>query len=578
MSLNIKKDKNLPDILEKSKMQKTGKNEHLEIIKFQSNCKNVEAEEAEDDYLKNNHLKQNYMQTIKQDNFKKNDEKSNIRGEKEIIIIREETNDSLLKENLVKKNFKIPELREKNSDEINDNKKIQAINEQNIKFNKSINTLKNSSDIKEITEKLIPQSIYNMKYEKKSIKNDDNQNQSIKKDRNLLDFIKKSSSNYVIVNKISFYIPKKKIIRITKKVEGFYIKGIEENLEEDKLFYLSKIHPKGIENIGGTCYMNSTLQCFFHIKELTDYFLKNKKKIQQKNGLISTGLLDLIEGLSKNTNEPYTPIKFKTNLIKEDFSFQGSEGKDSGDLTLLILNKCHEELIDDYSDLQDMSLDQRKESALFLDIYLKSQIESSIIQELFSFYKRIKNICFGCGAIFYSLSLDNILVFSLEQVFRMNGLDITIRKDKRRVSIENCLSSFSFNNSFEKKEFVCKYCKKNSFLFSVKSFATLPKYLIMIMKRGKNEKFECQVDFEENIDLKDSYINVEGAPKDEKTKYTLAGGTILYGKGGYGHTVAFCRHFDDKYYIFNDSSFRKTCFNEIKDKKIYLLFYKKNQD
>ena len=47
--------------------------------------------------------------------------------------------------------------------------------------------------------------------------------------------------------------------------------------------------------------------------------------------------------------------------------------------------------------------------------------------------------------------------------------------------------------------------KKKVNIFSVKSFATLPKYLIMLMKRGKNEIFECQVDFEENIDLKESY-------------------------------------------------------------------------
>ena len=51
--------------------------------------------------------------------------------------------------------------------------------------------------------------------------------------------------------------------------------------------------------------------------------------------------------------------------------------------------------------------------------------------------------------------------------------------------IENCLSCFSFDGSFEERKFNCQYCKKNSYLFSVNSFATLPKYLIMLMKRGK---------------------------------------------------------------------------------------------
>ena len=85
-----------------------------------------------------------------------------------------------------------------------------------------------------------------------------------------------------------------------------------------------------------------------------------------------------------------------------------------------------------------------------------------------------------------------------------------------------------------------------------------------------------RVDFEESIDLNDSYIKVEGAPKDNNTKYTLIGGTILYGSRGSGHTVAFCKHFDGQYYLFNDSNYRKISLNEIKEQKIYLLFYNKN--
>ena len=126
-----------------------------------------------------------------------------------------------------------------------------------------------------------------------------------------------------------------------------------------------------------------------------------------------------------------------------------------------------------------------------------------------------------------------------------------------------------------KKRNLITNIEKNSYLLSVKSFATLPKYLIMIIKRGEKEKFESLFDFEEYIDLNDSYINVEGLPKDKNTKYTLLGGTIHYGKGGFGHIVAFCRHFDGQYYIFNNSNFRKVYLNELKQQKIYLLFYQK---
>ena len=95
------------------------------------------------------------------------------------------------------------------------------------------------------------------------------------------------------------------------------------------------------------------------------------------------------------------------------------------------------------------------------------------------------------------------------------------------------------------------------------------------MSRGEKEKFECDVDFEEEIDLIDLYTNIEGIDIESSTKYSLISGTILYGSHGHGHTVAFCKHFNGEYYIFNDSSVRKTNFKEIKNSKIYLLFYKK---
>lgn len=382
-----------------------------------------------------------------------------------------------------------------------------------------------------------------------------------------------------IYSKTSFqlFFPKKKVINIIEKNKNFQILKDDDKFEENDLTYLTKIEPKGLRNLGGCCYMNSTLQCFYHIKEFTDYFLKNKKFILKKKGLISIGLLDLIEGLSKKDSYSYyIPQKFKDNLIKEDISFMGCEGKDSGDLVSIILSSCHKELAKE-SELPDLSLDQRKESQLFLDLFYKNSQTPSIINELFVFYVRIESICFECGTKYYDISFDDKMMFSLQQVFRLNKYDLTTSEFKRVVTLEDCLSCFSFDGSFDRKKYLCQYCDKNACIFSKKSFATLPKYLIMLIKRGKNEIFECQVDFEEHIDLKDSYINVVGVPMEKNTKYSLLGGTILYGSKGRGHTVAFCKHFDGKYYIFNDSSYERTSFEKIKRNKIYLLFYKKDE-
>lgn len=240
----------------------------------------------------------------------------------------------------------------------------------------------------------------------------------------------------------------------------------------------------------------------------------------------------------------------------------------------IILSSCHKELAKE-SELPDLSLDQRKEDILFLDLFYKNSQTPSIINELFIFYVRIESICFECGTKYYDISFDDKIMFSLQQVFRVNKYDLTTSEHKRLVTLEDCLSCFSFDGSFDKNKYLCQYCHKNACIFIKKSFATLPKYLIMLMNRGKNEIFECQVNFEEHIDLKDSYFNVVGVPVDKNTKYSLLGGSILYGSKERGHIVAFCKHFDGQYYIFNDSSYKRTNFEKIKRNKIYLLFYKK---
>jgi ubiquitin C-terminal hydrolase len=145
---------------------------------------------------------------------------------------------------------------------------------------------------------------------------------------------------------------------------------------------------------------------------------------------------------------------------------------------------------------------------------------------------------------------------------------------EKRVSIDQCLTHYALDGALM-DNITCKYCKKNSSIFTTRSFITLPKIIIMIMSRGEGEKFECDVDFEEELDLADLYTGLKGIDRENNTKYTLLAGTILYGSGGWGHTVAFAKHFDGKYYIFNDSSTRRTTLDEIKKSKIYLLFYQK---
>ena len=549
-------------------------NSHKNVEEIKTNQINLTEANKEKINKKEDKMKSNKINL-------KDENKDNINKiEKEIII--GETIDIIEKNNEANN-----ETNEEKNNETNKEKNNETNKEKNNETNEEKIKEKNDEKIEEINElaKNAKAQTELNSIENEQVKEELSKEKINKKDESIipqtdmpLDEIS-AKPEKKLFKETSFSInilSKKKIINEIEQSISFSIIEIDYG---DDLSYFSEIRPKGLENLGGCCYMNSTLQCLYHIKEFTNYIFKNRKTIQKNNGLISTGLLDTFEGLSKqdSNNNYYSPKKFLNNLIETDDSFKGSKGNDSGDLLSTILTACQEELGQD-SDPQDMSLDQKQENLIFSDLFHKNIEVPSIIYELFSYYIRIKNICFECGAIYYSINLDYMIIFNLEQVFRMNSNDLTTSSYNRVVSIENCLSTFSFNkSSFCLKGMLCKYCNKVSNKFSVKSFATLPKYLMMVMYRGKDEKFECKIDFKEYLDLKESYYNVKGVPIEKSTKYSLFCGTILYGSKGYGHTVAFCKHFDNKYYIFNDTNTRETEFIEIQKQKIYLLIYKKNE-
>jgi ubiquitin C-terminal hydrolase len=317
---------------------------------------------------------------------------------------------------------------------------------------------------------------------------------------------------------------------------------------------------------------------------LTYYFLDNIKEIKRKNGVLSKGYLDLVEGLSNLGRETYySPQKFKNSLLEIDDSFRGSEGKDSGDLIELILYNIQQELGGE-SDFPDMSIDQREERLIYLDLYYKNSKVKSIISDLFHFEIKSTSKCLKCGIPFYNISTEYSLLFSLEGVYNFynknkkndnnNNIFLSFNNHEKRVSVEECLTHYTLDGAIMENT-TCKYCKKNTSILTIRSFLTLPKIIIMIMSRGEREKFVCDVDFEEELDLVDLYTGLKGIDRENNTKYTLLAGTILYGSGGWGHTVAFAKHFDGEYYIFNDSSTRRTTLDEIKKSKIYLLFYQK---
>ena len=401
-------------------------------------------------------------------------------------------------------------------------------------------------------------------------------------DNNIKDiFLKNGNQLYISTKIIKDEILKKYGIKIdlnNKKNDS------NINIIEDKnLFYnLVNSTPVGLYNYSGVCYMNAALQCFYHCKPLTKFFLVDlEESKKEKLGPFAKGYYKLIKGLSSgNSNAAH---EFEIAMKDVDSIFIGTEGKDSQDVVKLLLSELDEEFLekDDLNNNLNNKINRYDLNSVYTNYLLKNK-EKTIIRDIFQF--NIKSVKFCKNACIYkkdyfNIDSDFLMVFNLRKVYEdTHKSNYTSLPE---LSLEDCLTHF------KKAEIInCAHCKTNT-LQIINSICSLPKIFVFILSRGYKNEFKCKINFKENLDMNNYYEPIDINKKDKNTKYKLICATFAYDwvKKGTGHTVAFCKSYKKnkfspimpEYYLFNDSRAFPTTIKEIEGKIPYLLFYEKQE-
>ena len=341
----------------------------------------------------------------------------------------------------------------------------------------------------------------------------------------------------------------------------------------------------GLNNIGATCYMNSTLQCLSNTNKLTEFFLTKYKK--GPNRIMTNVYYKLLLNLwdIKNNNKSYSPYEFKEVLSKENPLFAGIAANDSKDLINFLIERFHQELneskinnnIEKYDNVNEQ--DQTNEQ-LMLNLFINEFKEKFIspISDLFYGMMETKSQCQGCQIIKYNFQIYSFLEFPLQQVNQFcfnNGKRALFNNDGTNPDID-LYECFDYYQKIDlmngENQMYCNFCNKLcDSLYTTKIYSS-PLILIINLNRGKGAVYECKVNFPDQLILYNYVIF-----KDGYTAYQLYAVICHLGPSSMsGHFVAYCRNrIDNKWYLYNDGMV-SLCSKQrqYQDGMPYILFYK----
>ena len=556
---------------------------HLEPIEKNKNKKkkdNIEENNDEIDYkrseiikLKDNRNLNKNEKLLSEREKKLKDGENNLQKKKTLFekekkeYEEKKEKDKILLEEQLKSFEDLKQEKEKILLENNTLVKYKSENEEKNKdiLNKA-NTIKEKDGQIEKLKKELEEKDKELMEIKNIIENKDNEiNNNENKDNEI---------NNNIVEKNLELIKREETLNLLEK----QLKDWENNLKEDPILI-------GLNNIGATCYMNASLQCFSNSKKLTEYFLKHYQK-DPKN-IMANEYYEVLKNLwnRDNNKNAYSPNSFKDVLSKENPLFAGIAANDSKDLINFLLERFHQELnvvsnLNNINNDTNINQPDQTNEQLMLKLFLDEFKEkfNSIISTLFYGILETKSQCQGCNVIKFNFQVYSFLEFPLEQVnqyFFNKGKRPLLTAEGKNPDVD-LYECFEYNGKIDlmtgENQMFCNQCNKLCNAYYSTILYSGSNYLIINLNRGKGAVYECNVIFPEQLNLFNFFTFKQGI-----TVYELYAVICHLGPSSMsGHFVAYCRNrIDNKWYLYNDAIVSLcTKPQQYTDGMPYILFYK----
>ena len=327
----------------------------------------------------------------------------------------------------------------------------------------------------------------------------------------------------------------------------------------------------GLQNIGATCYMNATLQCFSNTPKLRSYLLNKDNYSDLENNKESTNKLSFaLAEVLKNlwevlTQRDYPPNHFKNVISEMNPLFKGIKANDPKDLILFLLETMHNELNKAPNEnLKTNYIDDTYFESVFYDFYQNYMNKNkSIIAEEFNGYTNSMTSCGYCRTTIHNVQTFNILFFPLEEIRKF------MNYKHNNVWIKDGFQFYQKNNIFP--SFYCNKCKYLCQSINTNRLIYTPKTLIINLNRGRGLEYNVNIIFDEYLNIREFIFSPESP-----YYYELTGVICHFGSNDEGgHFIAYCKNSNNcEWYKFNDSFVSKCYFYEVQNANLpYVLFY-----
>ena len=363
-----------------------------------------------------------------------------------------------------------------------------------------------------------------------------------------------------------------------------YSDAISSASYNSEIVYNYQGSPPGLPNIGNTCYINSALQCLFHIPQISNFFLSDHfayhLKKEKKQAKIARNFMTLIKSFKEFNINIKDLYEFKESFEALNENLLGHEQQDSQEFLRIFLDNLHEAFNEksmNYLNKKPQDFNNGMNEHILANDWWdfnKTRDQSPITNIFLGQYISTLN-CKDCGNV--SKCFENFMDISLS--FKTNENKYTIDwESKATVDLIKLFDEFMKIEGLVSK---CDKCKKTSQKNKGLKFSRLPDVLCIHLKRfeycdGMRKKIKNPVCFQkERLDLTRYFNN---PTLRESCYFNLIGVIEHYGEVNFGHYIAECKN-GKRWYNYDDSKVGESEINfgekDVRSSSAYILFCEK---